>query len=405
MQKLPECRAHDTVSSRLPYMGREKGLRSMEQEWKKYADASNWHPSSRIFPLLPERELTELAEDITAHGLLQPITVYQGKVLDGRNRAIACARCNREPKVTEWTPNNQTPTEWVISQNLKRRHLTPSEKAVCAVEALPLLEAEAKERQRKHSDTAPGRKGTVRASVPEVSGGNRARTHAAKTFGVSERYVSDAKSLKEKAPEAFSLVREGKKKLPQAMKELKRKEQVQRIAVYAPPPGKFEVIVVDPPWQYDSRAEDSTHRAANPYPSMTLEEIKALEIPADEDCILWLWTTNAFMRQAYEVLDAWGFTPKTILTWCKSHFGLGDWLRGATEHCILAVKGKPVVTLTNQTTIIYGTLREHSRKPSEFFSMVESLCPAKTRREMFARQRRDGWVTDAPEADHFSGEA
>jgi N6-adenosine-specific RNA methylase IME4 len=243
-----------------------------------------------------------------------------------------------------------------------------------------------------------GERGPLR-STPEEQGSIPTLAE----LGLTRKGASQAKMLAGLSKTKRAEVIAGKVTPTQVRREKRVKEQHKRIAAYVAPPGKFEVIVVDPPWSYEKRAHDSTHRAANPYPSMTLEAIKTLEIPSDKDCILWLWTTNAFMRQAYEVLDAWGFTPKTILTWVKSKMGLGDWLRGATEHCILSVKGKPIVTLTNQTTVIHGALREHSRKPDEFFAMVESLCPAKTRREMFARQRRDGWVTDAPEDDHFPG--
>ena len=63
---------------------------------------------------------------------------------------------------------------------------------------------------------------------------------------------------------------------------------------------------------------------------MTIEQIKGLDVGslAGPDCVLWLWTTNAHMREAFNVLDAWGFTFKTILTWVKHTMGLGDWLRG-----------------------------------------------------------------------------
>src|SRR5262245_65934682 len=97
------------------------------------------------------------------------------------------------------------------------------------------------------------------------------------------------------------------------------------------------------------------------------------------------------MRDAFRVLDAWGFVEKTIVTWVKDRMGTGDWLRGQTEHCILAVRGKPIVTLTNQTTVLHGPLREHSRKPDEFFALVEKLCPG-TKLEMFCRRSREGWA-------------
>ena len=178
-----------------------------------------------------------------------------------------------------------------------------------------------------------------------------------------------------------------------------------------PPPlpdGRFRVIVADPPWKYDARAEDPSHRAANPYPQMSLEDICALPVieRAHDDAVLWLWTTNSHMRDAFSVLDAWGFRHRTILTWAKDRMGTGDWLRGQTEHCLMAVRGQPVVTLTNQTTLLHAPMREHSRKPDEFYALVESLCPAPLdgRLELFAREARPGWVAAGAEVGKFSGQ-
>src|SRR5262249_25939838 len=129
-----------------------------------------------------------------------------------------------------------------------------------------------------------------------------------------------------------------------------------------PPPlpgnGPYRVIVCDIPWPYE-RDADPSHRASSPYLTGSLADICQLPGPsiAAPDCILWLWVTNHHMREAFEVLDAWGFKDKTILTWIKDKMGLGDWLRGQTEHCIMAVRGKPVVTLSNQTTALHAPMR------------------------------------------------
>jgi N6-adenosine-specific RNA methylase IME4 len=168
-----------------------------------------------------------------------------------------------------------------------------------------------------------------------------------------------------------------------------------------PPPlptGPFRVLVVDPPWRYDSRAEDPTHRAANPYPTMTVEELCKMPVAqlACDDAVLWLWVTNAFLPDVWRIVEAWGFKYKTMLTWAKDRMGTGDWLRGQTEHCLLCVRGKPTLTLTNQTTLLNGPLRAHSQKPDEFYAMVESLCPG-SKVELFARQAREGWVSHGNE--------
>ena len=104
-------------------------------------------------------------------------------------------------------------------------------------------------------------------------------------------------------------------------------------------------------------------------------------------------------RAAYQVVDAWGFEERTILTWVKPHFGCGHWLRGQTEHCILAVRGRPTVTLSNQATVLHAPApqRRHSRKPDEFYSLVETLCPG-SKVELFCRQPRPGWASHGDEA-------
>jgi N6-adenosine-specific RNA methylase IME4 len=156
------------------------------------------------------------------------------------------------------------------------------------------------------------------------------------------------------------------------------------------PSGVYEVLVVDPPWPYGTNYNAEGRRAANPYPEMSLDEIGSIELPAAESCVLWLWTTHKFMRHSFTLLDKWGFRDVAILTWVKDRMGLGQWLRSQSEFCIMAVKGNPVIHLTNQTTIIQGPMREHSRKPDEFYSMVNALCIGR-KLDYFSREKREGW--------------
>jgi N6-adenosine-specific RNA methylase IME4 len=110
------------------------------------------------------------------------------------------------------------------------------------------------------------------------------------------------------------------------------------------------------------------------------------------------------MRHAFDIVEAWGFTQKTILTWVKDRMGIGDWLRGQTEHCIMAVRGHLTTTPTNQTTVIHAPRREHSRKPEEFYALVEDLCPAAAggRLDLFQRRPREGWQGHGNELQRFS---
>ncbi len=178
---------------------------------------------------------------------------------------------------------------------------------------------------------------------------------------------------------------------------------------------KYKCLVVDPPWFYHLRKNDKTHRNRIPYPPMKIEEILDLPIPKlchKEGIVLWLWFTNNHMLEASQCLQVWGFEMKTILTWVKvskagnPRIGTGHWLRNCTEHCILATKGKPSSfsfqkLLTNQSTVLMAERREHSRKPEEFYQLVEHLCP-ESRFELFARTRRPGWDCWGNEVDKFS---
>jgi len=232
---------------------------------------------------------------------------------------------------------------------------------------------------------------------------------AAEIVGTNSHYIHDAKKLEEEAPELAEKVKSGEMTLPKAKKkhkERKRKEEIkqqrQDIAEGKSnlPQGVFEIIAIDPPWPYGTEYDADGRRAANPYPEMSLEEIQAIKLPAAADCVLWLWTTHKFMRHSFALLDAWGFRDVAILTWVKDRMGLGSWLRSQSEFCIMAVKGKPTISLSNQTTVINGAMREHSRKPDEFYQMVDSLCVGR-KLDYFSRQEREGWAVFGNDTGRF----
>ena len=128
-----------------------------------------------------------------------------------------------------------------------------------------------------------------------------------------------------------------------------------------------------------------------PYPPMAIADICAFPVAdfAHKDCVLFLWTTNSHMRNAFAVLDSWGFEHRTILTWVKDKMGCGDWLRGQTEHCLVAGRGKPTLQVSNQTTVLFAPARGHSIKPREFYDLVELLVPAPRYADLFSRYRHN----------------
>jgi N6-adenosine-specific RNA methylase IME4 len=379
------------------------------------------HPIADLFPMLEGAELDALVLSMKTHGFdpSHPVIVLEGLILDGRNRAHAAEIAGIEPVTKEWSGGD--PWDFVWRENAVRRHLEPGQRAAVHLAFVEGSEAWQRERaarveaaNRKHSESARQQPRDERGRVqpkpvvtPRGAETVRECDRLATSAGVGARTMARAIELRAKAPEQFDRVKRGEVALNKALGEVKlaaKRELAETIRAnpVVTPDGRYQVIVSDPPWKYDTRAEDTSHRGKNQYPDMTTEEICALPVGAlaQDNCVLWLWTTNAFMRDAYRCLDAWGFREKTILTWDKELMGLGDWLRNVTEHCILAVKGKPIVSLTNQTTMIREKRREHSRKPVAFYEMVEALCPG-SKLEMFSRTPREGWGAWGAETEKF----
>lgn len=369
-----------------------------KKEWSKKA-----HPAADLLPMMSPSQQRELAEDIKRRGQIHPIVLFEGRILDGRNRLEACRIAEIEPRFVRFEDESgylePVAEGYVRSANAHRRHLTKSQLAVFAAKLVPLFKRDALERQRQAGrDTAAKRRGdTVPARAPGASATQKA-AEAANQLGagdVGERLARRAAAVGKADKKLYKKIWSGDLTIPQAERQIRMRDRVEQVKAYVPPEGKYPVIVVDPAWKYEDKLEGVEREL--PYPTMSIFEIKALQIPAADDCVLWLWVTNAHMRQAFEVLDAWGFEPKTILTWAKDKIGLGRWLRGQTEHCILATRGSPTVTLSAQSTILSAPRLSNSEKPPEFFALVESLCPAGPKLEMFAREHRQGWVTSGSE--------
>jgi len=167
-----------------------------------------YHPACLLFPQLGEAELEELAEDIRQNGLLNAIVLLDGKILDGRNRLQACKIAKVEPRFEDY--DGDDPIGWVISQNLVRRHLTASQRAVVAFGLLPLLEREAKSRQRR------GRGRRVAKDLATFSGNGKASQIAARIAKTNSAYVEAVKAISKSAPELIDEIRAGTLTVPEA---------------------------------------------------------------------------------------------------------------------------------------------------------------------------------------------
>jgi hypothetical protein len=204
------------------------------------------HPAAGLFPSMSDDEYTALRTSIREHGQQEPIVMHEDQILDGRHRYRACIDEGIEPQTTYWLGECGSPTAFVIAKNLHRRHLTSGQKAAIATEALPLFEAEARERQREAAVRGNTNRHQPQAEspVPEIFPEpgeveppdsarieREARTQAAAIAGTNPHYVTDAKRIKDEAPDLFEELRAGEITIPEARREVERREVEAAVAV------------------------------------------------------------------------------------------------------------------------------------------------------------------------------
>ncbi|MFB9653918.1 MT-A70 family methyltransferase [Pseudarthrobacter oxydans] len=160
---------------------------------------------------------------------------------------------------------------------------------------------------------------------------------------------------------------------------------------------RYTTILADPPWAMN---QIGSRGAVRHYPVMSLDDIKGLPVHrlAADNAHLWLWVTNADIFRQIEVMETWGFTYKSCLTWIKPYYGLGGYLRNQTEHLLLGVKGRLPVQFRGQGSWTFAPLQGHSHKPEEQYAIIERCSPGPYL-ELFARRPQPGWESWGNEMD------
>lgn len=163
---------------------------------------------------------------------------------------------------------------------------------------------------------------------------------------------------------------------------------------------KYNVIYADPPWSYNrSTGWDYKQGASDKYKVNQIEEIKNLPFAelVEENAVCFMWATVPLMPEAFEVLRAWGFDYKTMLTWKKRHLGMGYWFRGSCEHLLLGVKGDVKCFKMQKENFHESKVGKHSQKPHYFRELISEAVkqsftePKKL--ELYARSR-EGFFPD-----------
>ena len=368
------------------------------------------HPLADLFPLLEGPELASLAGDIAEHGLREPITLYQGKILDGRNRWAACKLAKVEAKTREY--RGKDPLAFVISLNLKRRHLDESQRAMVAARVATLPQGTRADRSIDPSKTQPEAAALLNVSTPSVK---RARVvldrgtpeliaavdQGKLAVSVASKLASAPVAVQRAAASDPVEAKRLAKKIQASADDTRRGERLEKLAskqasaLHAD--KRYSLIYADPPWRYEHAPEGDEGRSieAN-YPTMTLGEICALPVAskiAARDCVLFLWATSPKLREAMDVIDAWGFAYRTCMVWVKDKIGMGYYARQRHELLLIATRGNvPVPAPKDRPDSVVMVKRgQHSSKPDEFRAIIDRMYSKISRVEMFCREPASGW--------------
>ena len=357
-----------------------------------------------LIPSLTAEEYSGLETSIIAEGCRDALVCWGDILIDGHNRYKICTEHNIPFNIIKKDfVNRNEALLWIMRNQLSRRNLIDFQRIEMVRKCEETIKAQARERQIA---TQFGGGGNISTPI------GKSRDELGKMAGVSGKTYEHATEVIEKAPEEVKQacrngeisINKAYKKVKEAARKADLQRQIQEIEQKAPelPDGLFDVIVMDPPWAYGTEYNAEGRRVANPYPEITQEQLKSIELPAANNCVLFLWTTHKFIWDAKELLDTWGFNYRCILVWDKKQMGMGNLLRMRCEFCLIATKGKPIFRdVHNLEDIIEEQRREHSRKPDGFYELVNNLCVGR-KLDYFSRTQRDGWEVFGNDTGKFN---
>lgn len=352
-----------------------------------------------LIPPLSSEELQLLEESLLSEGCRDALVLWQGLLLDGHNRYEICNRHGIPFDMKEIQLSDRDAAKlWIIKNQLARRNLNHYQRCELALKMKPLLEAKAKEKQATHTEQGY-----------QISG--KAVIHTddelARVANVSHDTMHKAAVIDEKADEPTKeKLRKGETTINKAYTTIRRKEK--RAANEAlkaqnplPPSENYDVAVIDPPWPMQKIERDCRpNQAAFDYPTMTEEELRDLHIPANDDCHLFLWTTQRFLPLGLQLLEHWGFKYVCAFVWHKpggyQPVGLPQY---NCEFALYARKGTPEFIDTKAFSTCFEAPRgKHSEKPLEFYDLVRRTTAGR-RIDMFSRRMIDDFDSWGNEAN------
>lgn len=415
------------------------------------------HPVAALFPMMVPEEGKELAEDIQANGLEDAVTLVDTpegpQIADGRNRVHYTLEHGGWERLHFERYTGADLVGWILRKNLKRRHLTESQRALLAAELVKIMR---QEKEARKDQAAAGAATDPTAETTRTEPEGKTRDRAAAIMNVSPRAVQAGKAVLERGTtELKDAVRDGKigvtsaeqvadlppdqqkdivargekaikskaKELRKAKESTRRAERLAKIEERTQEacdlegiPHRYPVLYTDNPWAY-SKGAPMDRNLGNPeehYPTLTSEELARLPVDriAARSCVLFAWVPMPKLKEAFAVFEAWGFQEyKTGAVWDKDPEetrappGMGYWFEQDAELLLIFTRGDVPCPLpeVRRSSMIRWRKGRHSEKPEEARELINQYFPTLRKLELFARAAAIGWDSWGNELGYLQG--
>lgn len=359
-------------------------------------------------------EFKQLEDNVLAEGIRDAIVVWNDTIVDGHNRYQLAQKHSLQFDLHQVDFNSQDEAVlWIIDNQLGRRNLTDFVKLELQQKRADVLYEQGR---RIKSQTAQEQvnRGNQYKKVQDLSiidkssktePAHNTQNEIAEALNWSTGKVAQGQYVIKHAPEEVKeKLRAGELSMNEAYKAIKTEEkkaivqeqiQVLKEKEVQPSTGIYDVIVIDPPWQMEKiEREVAPNQVGFDYPTMTIDEIKAMDLPAEENCHVFMWITQKHHRHGFEIFDAWGVNFICEFVWHKNGgfqpFGLPQFNH---EYVMYGRIGTPTfIDFKNFFTCFNANRTGHSAKPEEFYDTIRRVTAGK-RIDMFNRRKIEGYDT------------
>jgi len=364
--------------------------------------------------------LNELRKSIKKNGLFYPIIINENDfILDGHHRYLICNENSIEPKTSRRVFEDKLDEkEFVLDSNVKRRQLSVWQRCELGEK---YWDIEKERTKRTYLATLPkdGQKGFQPVLDHNEVSHKDVKNKYVKALKIAARKANVGHETLRKAKTILETVKEKPEKFSSLLKALNNEtvsvnaafaqvnstRQTTKTRIILPlPKNKYRTIIIDPAWKTQKiiRKVRPNQTKNFDYPTMNIEEIKALPIKtlAHKNCHIYLWITHKYLPVGFELFEHWGVKYQCILTWVKNiGFTPFSWMY-STEHILFGRIGSLDLLQKGLRLDFTAKVREHSRKPNEFYDLVKKVSP-EPRIDLFAREKHEGFDIWGNEIDRF----